>query len=95
MAMIDHLTIPERLQDLRKERNLTLDELAVKINIASSTLGRYESEENVDIPSSSIIALAKFYNESTDCLLGLTEIRKHDKTEIEELGLDTDTIATL
>lgn len=93
--MVDHLTIPERLQDLRKEHKLTLDELAAKTEIASSTLGRYEIDEDVDIPSSSIIALAEFYDESTDYLLGLTEIRKHDKTEIEELGLDSDTIDVL
>ena len=36
------LTIPERLQDLRKERHLTLEQLAEQTGLSKSALGKYE-----------------------------------------------------
>lgn len=65
------LTIPERLQDLRKERHLTLEQLAEQTGLSKSALGKYESEDCGDINHYAIQKLAKFYGVSTDYLLGL------------------------
>ena len=39
------LTIPERLQDLRKERHLTLEQLAEQTGLSKSALGKYETDD--------------------------------------------------
>ena len=38
------LTIPERLQDLRKERHLTLEKLAEQTGLTRTALGTNESD---------------------------------------------------
>ena len=43
------LTIPERLQDLRKERHLTLEQLAEQTGLSKSALGKYETDDYKDI----------------------------------------------
>ena len=44
------LTIPERLQDLRKERHLTLEQLAEQTGLSKSALGKYETDDyNVNV----------------------------------------------
>ena len=66
------LTSAERLADLRKERGLTLDELAKATNLLSSALNRYELNEDVELSPHSLRVLADFYGVSADYLLGLT-----------------------
>ena len=60
------LTIPERLQDLRKERHLTLEQLAEQTGLSKSALGKYESDDYKDISPFAIATLAEFYGVSTD-----------------------------
>ena len=67
------LTIPERLQDLRKERHLTLERLAEQTGLSRSALGKYESDDYKDISPFAIATLAEFYGVSADYLMGLTE----------------------
>ena len=67
------LTIPERLQDLRKERHLTLEQLAEQTGLSKSALGKYESDDYKDISPFAIATLAEFYGVSTDYLMGLAE----------------------
>ncbi len=86
------LTIQERLKDLRVERGLSLEELSKETGISSSALSSYENNEDKDISLNSIIALANFYNVSTDYLLGLTEINKSSVSDISELKLDDETL---
>lgn len=89
------LTIQERIKDLRVENDLSLEELAKETGISTSALSSYENNEDKDISLNSIIALASFYNVSTDYLLGLTEINKSSVADISELKLDDETIDTL
>ena len=89
------LTIQERIKDLRVESDLSLDELSKETGISISALSSYENNEDKDISLNSIIALANFYNVSTDYLLGLTEIKESTISDISELKLDDETIDIL
>lgn len=72
-----------RLRELRKENNYTLEEIADKLNITSMSLSRYERNERE--PKGEILfKLSKIYNVSPDYLLGWSEIRNPEK-EIKKL----------
>lgn len=89
------LTTGEKLKDLRAERHLTLEDLSREIHIAVSTLSNYENDENYDISAANITAIADYYGVATDFLLGRTENRKGNRTEIEDLHLDDDVLEIL
>ena len=61
----------ERIRGLREDADLTQQQIAELLNISQATYSRYESG-TLDVPSSSLIALAQFYRTSVDYLLGLT-----------------------
>lgn len=72
-----------RLRELRKENNYTLEEIADKLNITSMSLSRYERNERE--PKGEILfKLSKIYNVSPDYLLGWSEIRNPEK-EIKKM----------
>ncbi len=61
-----------RIKLLRIETGLTQSQLAEKLSITASTVGKYEREElqpNIDV----IIELSKIFEVSTDFLLGLED----------------------
>ena len=89
------LTIQEKLQDLRVERRLTLEQLAEETGISKSALGKYESDDFKDISPFSIVTLAKYYGVSTDYLLGLTETKNHPNTDLADLHLSDEMIELL
>ena len=89
------LTIPERLKDLRTERNLILEQLSEATGISRAALGKYEADDFKDISPFSIAALAKFYGVSADYLMGLTERKNHPNTELDALHLGDDAIEVL
>lgn len=63
------MTVGERIADLRKHRGLSQYQLAKLLNIATSTLGMYETgkrKPNVEM----LEQIAEFFNVSTDYLLG-------------------------
>ena len=88
------VTIQERLNDLRKERHLTLEELAKETGISSSALGTYETEYK-DISHTAITKLAKYYGVTSDFILGITENRNPVNVDIDELHLNDEMIAFL
>ena len=89
------MTIPERLQDLRKERHLTLERLAEQTGLSRSALGKYESDDYKDISPFAIATLAEFYGVSADYLMGLTENKNHPNTELQSLHLSDDMVELL
>lgn len=89
------LTIQEKLKDLRVERGLTLEQLEAEVNISKSTLGSYESNDYKDISHTSLIALAKYYKVSADYLLGFSENRTHENTQLADLHIDDNTVDLL
>ncbi|ODA40244.1 helix-turn-helix transcriptional regulator [Desulfosporosinus sp. BG] len=64
-----------RLRDLREDKDLTQQQLATLLKVNQTTYSRYESGA-LDIPSTSLIKLAEFYNTSIDYLVGLTNNKK-------------------
>jgi len=61
----------QHIKDLREDSDLTQQQVAEVLHISQATYSRYESG-TLDIPSSTLIALAKYYQTSVDYLLDLT-----------------------
>lgn len=61
-----------RIRDLREDSDLTQRELADILNCSQQAYSNYELGQR-DIPTEILIALAKYYNTSTDYILGLTD----------------------
>ncbi|PWM78792.1 MAG: transcriptional regulator [Phascolarctobacterium sp.] len=61
----------KRIRDLREDLDLTQKEMAEILHCSQRVYSNYEKGER-DIPTSILIALAKFHNTSTDYILGLT-----------------------
>ena len=62
----------KRLKELRLEKGLTLEQLAKELNVSDVAVGRWERKQRV--PNLEIvIAIAKFFNVTTDYLLGLSD----------------------
>ena len=61
-----------RIRDLREDRDLLQKDLAAYLHCSQVAYSRYELGLR-DIPTDVLIALARFYNTSTDYLLGLTD----------------------
>lgn len=62
----------QHIRDLREDHDLTQQQVAQLLSVSQTTYSRYESGA-LDIPSSSLITLARFYQTSVDYLLGLTQ----------------------
>ena len=62
----------ERLKELRKERNLSQMDLSLATHISQSAIAKWELEKT-EPTASALIVLAKFFGESVDFLLGLTD----------------------
>ena len=63
--------IGERLLDLRKDSDLTQDDLAEILNINKHSISSYEREKS-EPPDDIKIAIAKYFGVSVDYLLGIT-----------------------
>ncbi len=60
-----------RLKDLREDKDLVQKEIAALLGIDQRVYSNYETGKR-EIPTHFVIQLAKFYNTSTDYILGLT-----------------------
>ncbi|NFI38762.1 helix-turn-helix transcriptional regulator [Clostridium botulinum] len=64
----------ERIKKLRKERDITQEELAKNIGVSTSMVGMYET--NARKPSYEVLSkIAKYFRVSTDYLLGETNYK--------------------
>ncbi len=88
------LNIGERITQLRKQLNLSQDELAKKAEVSRTIIGNYE--RNTNTPSIEVlIKLAKVFNVSVDFIIGEGELSTFDKDllkrieDIEKLDQDT------
>lgn len=64
-----------RIRDLREDRDLTQQEIAAYLHIKQNTYSQYENGLR-QLPIEHLISLAKFYQTSTDYILGLTKEKK-------------------
>ncbi len=70
-----------RLKELRENRDIKQVEIANHLHIKQNTYSQYENGQR-QIPIELLISLAKFYNTSTDYILGLTnEIKPYPKSK--------------
>lgn len=60
------------LRELREDKSLNQSDIAKYLGTTQQVYSRYETGEN-EIPVRYIISLAKYYNVSTDYILGLTD----------------------
>lgn len=65
--------IGERLLELRKDAELTQDDLAAILKINKHSISSYERDKS-EPPDAIKIAIARYFNVSIDYLLGLTDI---------------------
>lgn len=61
----------QRMEDLRKDRDMTQEEVAEKIGMKREQYRRYETGQN-EVKASFIIKICELYNVSADYLLGFT-----------------------
>lgn len=64
-----------RIRDLREDNDITQKEIADYLHIKQNTYSQYENGKR-QLPIDVLIALAMFYNTSTDYILGLTDNKK-------------------
>ena len=69
----------QRLEDLRVDADKTQDDIATILDYKREVYRRYERGVH-EIPVWAVIKLAKYYQTSTDYILGLTDIRKPNWT---------------
>lgn len=62
----------ERIRNLREDNDLTQSDMADALNITQRAYSYYESGAR-SLPIEILIALAKYFNTSTDYLLELTD----------------------
>ena len=65
----------KRIRDLREDKDLNQTEVATMLGMSQTGYSKYETGEN-DVPTNILIELAKFYNTSTDYILGITNDKK-------------------
>lgn len=62
----------QRIRDLREDHDLTQKAVASILHCFQQVYSNYELGQR-DIPTAILIALAKFYNTTTDYILGLSD----------------------
>ena len=60
------------LKELREKEKITQSELAKELGVSQNTYSQYETGQR-QLPLECLIALARYYNTSTDYILGLTQ----------------------
>ena len=64
-----------RIKDLREDNDITQREIAEYLHIRQNTYSQYENGHR-QLPLEYLIALARFYKTSVDCILGLTDVKE-------------------
>lgn len=68
----------QRIRDLREDNDLTQKQISKILCCSQQVYSNYELGQR-DIPTTILIALAKYYKVSTDYILGLTNNPKQNK----------------
>ena len=61
-----------RIKDLREDSDLTQQQLADFLHIKQNTYSQYENGQR-QLPIDMLIKLAKYYNVTTDYILGISD----------------------
>ncbi len=87
--------VGRRITGLREREDMTIEELAARVGVNATTLGRMEKGQTQKIGSDVLVALAREFNISADFLLGLTDIPDRKNYGISELGLSAQAVRNL
>ncbi len=63
-----------RIKDLREDLDIKQKDIADYLHIKQNTYSQYENGQR-QLPIEVLISLAKYYNVSTDYILGLTDLK--------------------
>ncbi len=75
----------ENIKKLRKEKGLSQEELASRLNVVRQTVSKWE--QNISVPDSEmLISIAEIFEVSVGVLLGETTETKDTKSELEEIS---------
>ena len=66
------MSYTKRLYDLRIDNDLKQEDVAKVLKITTQAYGMYENKKR-SLPIESLITLCKFYNVSSDYILGLSD----------------------
>ena len=69
-----------RIQELRKERNITQVALSTQIGVSQETISAYENEKH-DPSLENLIKLSKYLNVSIDYILYLSDCRRPESSD--------------
>ena len=83
------MTIGERIKKLRKEKKLTLEDLASKVNTTAQTIYKYENNIITNIPSDKIELLAANLDSTPAFLMGWSAEIENKKREFSPFNLET------
>lgn len=72
-----------RLKDLREDRDLTQEQIAIILNCGRNTYSQYENEKR-QIPIEALITLSRFYKTSIDYILEETDEIKPYKRKVNK-----------
>lgn len=86
-----HVTINERIKDLRTELKMSQQEFGELLGIPASTCSDYEKDSAI-VPSDIIVKISEKCNVSSDYLLGITNTRKIENMDVADLYLSDSAI---
>ena len=75
-----------RIADLLKSRKKSQADLAAATGISESTISRFVSGNTEKLSTENIVAIARYFNVSTDYILCLTDVERPSSSEIQQLG---------
>lgn len=67
--------VNNRIRELRKSQNMSQEALAEVIHTTQQAVSRMENHA-YDIPSESLIEMSKFFNVTTDYILGISDTKR-------------------
>lgn len=74
-----------RLKSLRKEKGMTQEELAQKLNVARTTISSYESN-GIQAPYDKLIAMSEIFGVTVKYLTGESNSRIENVHDIQDIG---------
>jgi transcriptional regulator with XRE-family HTH domain len=76
-----------RLKELRKQRNITQEQLAEAIGVERSSIGKYEGKQGITPSVDVIKAIADYFNVTTDYLLGRNNVYEQSSYIVNSTSL--------
>ena len=86
------MKINEKIRSLRKQRDMTLDDVGKLVGVSRQTIQRYESGVISNIPYDNILLLAKAFNVHPGVLMGWDEAQAHtaNASDLNKLRMSKD-----